>query len=103
MTLPSVALGFLIASASAFLFHFIRGGRLSRLIVYLLSAWVLFFAGHGLGEVTHWRLWRVGTLNLASALLVTFLGLVLVNVLMGPTPPAPPRRPLRRPPRRPRP
>jgi hypothetical protein len=97
MTLPSIALGFLIASASAFLFHLIRGGRLARLIAFLLSAWALFFAGHWLGQITGWRLWRLGTLNLASALLVTFIGLIAVSVLMGPMRPAPPRRPPRRP------
>jgi uncharacterized membrane protein YccC len=84
MTLPSLLLGLLLASASGFLFHLIRGGRIPRLLLYLITAWGAFFIGHFISELLDWRLMRVGTINLFPALLATFIGLLAASVLAGP-------------------
>lgn len=84
MTIPSLLLGLLLASASGFLFHLIRGGRIPRLLLYLITAWGAFFIGHFISEVLDWRFMRVGTLNLFPALLATFIGLLAASVLAGP-------------------
>ncbi|MEE9507762.1 MAG: hypothetical protein V3V44_00610 [Anaerolineales bacterium] len=84
MTIPSLLLGLLLASASGFLFHLIRGGRVSRLLLYLLTAWGAFFIGHLIGELLEWRFMRVGTLNLFPSLLATLIGLLAASVLAGP-------------------
>jgi uncharacterized membrane protein YccC len=84
MTIPSLLLGLLLASASGFLFHLIRGGRIPRLLLYLITAWGAFFIGHFISELLDWRFLRVGTLNLFPALLATFIGLLAASVLSGP-------------------
>ena len=84
MTFQGFILGLTIASASAFLFHILRGGNLKRLAIYLAAAWIGFFAGHLLGELTNWNLLRVGSLNLFPALLGTLLSLVLTAILIKP-------------------
>jgi hypothetical protein len=88
MTTPSVFIGFLIASSCGFLYHFIKGGGLSRLFLYVATSWVSFFVGHFVGEWTQWRLWRFGTLNLFPALFATILGLMLASILAGPENPS---------------
>lgn len=84
MTIPSLLLGLVIASACGFLFHLIRGGRLSRLLLYFITAIGAFFIGHFISELLDWRLMRVGTLNLFPALLATIIGLISASVLAGP-------------------
>ncbi|NIM92362.1 MAG: hypothetical protein GTO18_01425 [Anaerolineales bacterium] len=84
MTLPSFVFGWLIATVCGLLFHFIRGGSLSRLILYLFTAWGSFFIGHFVAEWLDWHLLRMGTINLFPALLSTILGLVAASVLVGP-------------------
>lgn len=95
MTAPSAFLGLLIASAFGFLFHLVRGGRLVRLGLYLVTAWVGFFIGHFVGEWWDWRMLRLGSLNLFASTLGAALGLIAASILAGPergrpaSPPAP--------------
>jgi hypothetical protein len=84
VTLHGFILGITIASACAFLFHILRGGSLKRLAIYVASAWIGFFSGHLLGELIHWQLLRLGSINLFPALLGTILSLVLTAVLVKP-------------------
>jgi len=84
MNLPSVYLGFLIASVLGFGFHALRGGTLSRLLLYLVTAWVAFFLGHGLAALMGWEAGRLGSLNLLPALIATVIGLVAAGLLVGP-------------------
>lgn len=92
MTVPSLLLGFLLASACGFVFHLIRGGRTPRLILFLITSWVAFFIGHILSEMLNWRFMRVGTLNVFPALLSTIIGLIAASVLAGPETPRRRRR-----------
>ena len=90
MTLQSIFFGWLLASICGLVFHLIRGGRLSRLFLYLLTAWVAFFAGHNVGEWLDWRLARVGPLNIFPAIMATIVGLIAASILAGPE--SPPRK-----------
>jgi len=83
MTTQSAFLGFLIATLCGLLYHLIRGGGLSRLGLYLVTAWVAFFTGHLVGNWLRWTALRVGPLNLLPALVATVLGLIAANVLAG--------------------
>jgi len=83
MTTQSAFLGLLIATLCGLLYHLIRGGGLSRLGLYLVTAWVAFFTGHLVGNWLRWTALRVGPLNLLPALVATVLGLVAANVLAG--------------------
>ena len=84
MNVPSIFLGTLIAIACGLVFHLIRGGRLSRLGLYVATAWVAFFVGHVVGLWLEWNFLRVGSLNLFPAILATMLGLISASVLAGP-------------------
>jgi uncharacterized membrane protein YccC len=84
MTLPGAFLGFLIATACGLAFHLVRGGSLSRLGLYVFTAWVSFGVGQLVSQWLDWTAWRVGSLNLIPALLATIIGLVVAAVLAGP-------------------
>jgi len=84
MTVPGIVYGFLIASAAGLTFHLIRGGSLTRLGVYLVSAWISFAVGHTVGGWIGLHLWRIGPLNLFAALVGTLLGLMTAAFLAGP-------------------
>lgn len=84
MTLPGALLGLIIASLVGLLYHLLRGGSLGRLLLYIVSACIAFFAGHWLGDLINWTSWRLGTLNLLPALLATVIILVLADILAGP-------------------
>ena len=86
MTIHGIILGFLIATLSGAAYHMLRGGTIRRLGLYLLSANISFFVGHGLSELIHWQLLRLGAINLFPALLATFLGLILTSTLAGEEP-----------------
>lgn len=68
MTLPSLLFGFVLSSLLGSLFHLWRGGKLGRLILYLLLSWVGFWGGHLLGNSLGIHIGQVGPLNLGLAL-----------------------------------
>ncbi len=67
MTLPSFLLGATIATLFGAAFHLWRGGGLGRLLLYLLLAWLGFWAGHFLASTFGFELFRVGPLYLGLA------------------------------------
>jgi hypothetical protein len=91
VNVPAVYLGLLIATLLGAAFHLLRGGTLARLLLYLSTAWVAFFAGNWISGLLHWELGRVGSLNLFPAILATLIGLTAASILVGPSPHRPPR------------
>jgi hypothetical protein len=89
MNIPSLVLGLLISTAIAFAFHLLRGGRITRMLWYLITAWVSFPAGHLVGQWTGFDALRLGDLNLLPAVLATVLGLLLASFLASPNRPPP--------------
>jgi hypothetical protein len=75
--------GSLIAALCGLVYHLLRGGSFGRLILYVMTAWVMFFAGQLLSEQLGWTLLRLGSLNLFPSLLAVFLGLILLSILTG--------------------
>jgi len=69
MTLPSFVLGATVATFLGAIFHLWRGGGLGRLILYVLLAWIGFWAGHWIAANLGWDLFRVGPLFLGFAIL----------------------------------
>jgi hypothetical protein len=96
MSWPGILLGFLIATLSALIYHFIVGGSLRRMAQHISAAVVSFFAGHLLSEFVGQQILRFGTLNLLPAILATIIGLVTASILLGPEEIKPPRRKSRR-------
>jgi uncharacterized membrane protein YccC len=83
MTIPSLFFSWLIASAMGLAFHLLRGGSFPRLVLFLVTAWLAFFAGHLVGNWLNWHLWRYGPLNLFPAVLATVIGLLAASILAG--------------------
>ena len=67
MTIPALLFGFVLASVYATAFHFWKGGSLSRLLLYLILAWVGFWGGDILGAVLKWDFAAVGPINTGMA------------------------------------
>lgn len=77
MTLPSIAIGVVIALLIGSLFHVWLDGGGGRLMLYLLLSLLGFFVGHSTGNLLDWKVLPLGPLNLGMALLgsIVFLGL----------------------------
>jgi hypothetical protein len=71
MTFPALIFGILLSSAYGTAFHFWKGGSLKRLLLYVVLAWVGFWAGHVLGTVLKWTFAAVGPINAGMATLVS--------------------------------
>jgi branched-subunit amino acid ABC-type transport system permease component len=84
VTLPGLYFALLISTGLGLVFHFVRGGGLARLALYLVTAWVAFLAGQAVAELLDWHLFRVGPLNLFAAVLAALLGLLTASLLAGP-------------------
>jgi len=69
MTLPSIIIGILISSLYGVAFHLWRGGSLGRLILYIILAWIGFWAGHLIGNALDWTFFSLGPLRLGMATL----------------------------------
>jgi hypothetical protein len=92
VTIPALAFGLLVASLYGALFHFLRGGGLPRLLLYLVLAWLGFGAGQLLAEWRGWLLIPLGPLDLGlgslGSWLFLFVGhwLSLVEIRAGDRP-----------------
>jgi hypothetical protein len=77
MTLPSILIGIVISTLYGAAFHLWRGGKLFRLVLYLILAWIGFWIGHTLGNLWGWTFFSLGPLRLGAATLgaVTTLGI----------------------------
>jgi hypothetical protein len=86
MTLPGALIAFVIASVIGLIYHLFRDGGFRRLILYVIVAWVGFFAGHGIGGLLRWNTLRFGSLNILPAVLITCIALIVAEILAGPRP-----------------
>ena len=77
MTLPSLILGFLLASLYGAIFHLFLGGGLGRLLLYLLLGWMGFLGGQILASYLGWSFDQVGALHLGTASVTSFMLLVI--------------------------
>lgn len=84
MTAPGLYFALLISTGLGLIFHFVRGGGLARLALYLVTAWVAFLIGQVVADLLDWHLFRVGPLNLFAAVLAALLGLLIASLLAGP-------------------
>ena len=69
MTIPSIIIAMIISSLYGLAFHLWRGGGLGRLILYIILAWIGFWAGHIIGDHLDWIFFSLGPLRLGTATL----------------------------------
>ena len=77
MTIPSLALGLIIALLVGALFHLFLGGGLGRLFLYLILSLIGFAAGQFIGSWRNWILFPIGTLNLGMEIIGSLVFLVV--------------------------
>jgi hypothetical protein len=76
LTLPSLAIGLVIALLMGALFHIWQDGGGGRLMLYLVLSLTGFWAGHLAGSLLNWSFVPLGPLDLGMALVgsLLFLG-----------------------------
>ena len=90
MTLPTFIFGGLIATLYGAIFHLVRGGGMSRMLVYIILSWVGFWSGHFLAEQLNWDFLNIGTLHLGISTLSSFVFMIFGHwVFLGRNPPKP--------------
>jgi len=76
---PALALGVVLSTGYAALFHFWQGGNMQALRRYLLAAWLGFAAGHLAGAITGVGWFQVGHLNVLSGTLGAAAALLIAK------------------------
>jgi uncharacterized membrane protein YeaQ/YmgE (transglycosylase-associated protein family) len=77
MTLPSLILGFLIATLLGAFLHLILGGGLGRLLLYILMGWLGFWVGQVIASYLGWSFDRLGQIHLMTASIVCVLFILI--------------------------
>jgi hypothetical protein len=75
---PSLVFSALISTACGLGFHLLRGGSLTRLIVYVIAAWIGFAIGQVLGSLVGLQLILIGGVHLLEGVAGSLIALVLV-------------------------
>lgn len=78
---PTLTFGFILATLYGALFHFVLGGDVRRLALFLLAGWVGFLLGHILGVAFAIDFLNVGVLRIMSATGGAFATLLLTHFL----------------------
>lgn len=73
MTIPTLLIGSVIAILYGVLFHLWRGGRISRLILYIALSWVGFWIGQLIASYFEFTFFSIGQLHLGMASLTSLL------------------------------
>jgi len=75
MTIPGLFNGLVISTLYGAAFHLWRGGSFWRLVLYIILAWIGFWAGHFLGNHWGWAFFSLGSLRLGAATLGSIITL----------------------------
>lgn len=81
MPTPTLVFAAILATLLGAAFHFIMGGSLRRLLLYIWASWVGFGLGHFIGVFFGINALNVGTLRFFSAALGAIAALVAVWLL----------------------
>lgn len=77
---PTMTFGFILATLYGAGFHFVVGGDIRRLALFLLSAWVGFTLGHTLGVMFSIDILNIGTLRVVTATVGSLVALVAAHL-----------------------
>lgn len=78
---PTTTFGFILATLYGAGFHFVVGGDIRRLALFLLSAWVGFTLGQLLGVTFKIDIFNIGTLRIVAATIGALVALVAAHFL----------------------
>ncbi len=78
---PTLTFAFIIATLLGAGFHFVVGGDIRRLAMFLLAGWVGFALGHMLGVLFEINILNIGTLRVVPAAAGALVALIAAFVL----------------------
>ena len=78
---PTATFGFILATLYGAGFHFVVGGDVRRLALFLLSAWIGFTLGHVLGVTFMIDILNIGTLRVVAATIGALVALIAAHFL----------------------
>ena len=81
MTLPAILFGLLLSTLMGAVFHLWKNGGFGRLLLFLILAWVGFWAGHLIGERAGLTFGSIGPLRFGSAFSIGLATLFVGNCL----------------------
>jgi hypothetical protein len=76
---PTLALGAVLSTAYAALFHLWKNGDTLALRYYLLAAWLGFAGGHILGNMVNIHWLQVGQLNVVGGTVGAMIALLIAK------------------------
>ena len=77
MPLPSLFLGIILSTLYGVAFHFWRGGKAGRLMLYIILSWAGFWIGHFLSTYLNWDFGQLGRLHLGFATIISVIFLLV--------------------------
>jgi hypothetical protein len=81
MPIPTIVFGVLLSTLYGGLYHLIRGGKLRKLLLYLVLAWAGFWLGDTLGWLLGWTFGQVGMLNAGMGTVLAFVFLAVGDLV----------------------
>ena len=78
---PALTFGLLLATLYGALAHLILGGDGRALFFYILSSWIGFSIGHGVGQVMGIHGFSIGPINVLTGTLGSIIALVATAFL----------------------
>jgi hypothetical protein len=78
---PTLALGAVLSTAYAALFHLWQNGDTNALRRYLVAAWLGFAVGHLVGGLIGIQLPQVGQLNVVGGTAGALIALIIARIL----------------------
>lgn len=78
---PNTTFAFIVATLFGAGFHLFVGGDARRLALFLLSGWIGFGLGHGLGVLFEINILNIGTLRIFTAVLGALVALFAASLL----------------------
>jgi uncharacterized membrane protein YeaQ/YmgE (transglycosylase-associated protein family) len=78
---PSFVFGFILSTLIGSGFHLVFGGDARRLALFLLSGWLGFAIGHGMGVIFDVDSFKVGSLHLLTALTGAVVALTVARIM----------------------
>jgi uncharacterized membrane protein YeaQ/YmgE (transglycosylase-associated protein family) len=67
MTAPAIILGIVLSTIYGTAFHFVKGGSMGRIFLYIFLSWLGFWVGHFAGAALGWTFAAIGPLNTGMA------------------------------------
>jgi uncharacterized BrkB/YihY/UPF0761 family membrane protein len=78
---PGVALGAILSTSFAALFHLSKRGKGPTLWTFLFAAWLGFALGHFAGQILGIYLLRIGQLNVMAGAVGAIIAMLVANTV----------------------